>query len=190
VTVAPLDEDSPPPPQRIRVARIDGTGGRTITPRRVLTVDPDWSPDGTRIVYAETQTGRDNRLAIINADGTGRRGLTSYGGGNEINPKFTPDGQTILFEELRQAGRRSRIMAMPAAGGAPRVIYDSPGWDTNPIPSPDGTRILFTSDQHRPARERINTRFELYTMALDGSNVVRLTNNRSFDVFPDWQRLP
>jgi Tol biopolymer transport system component len=192
-TPAPLDEDSPPPPQRIYTVGIDGAGPRAITPRRLLTVDPDWSPDGTRIVYTEIRLVRretDNRLAIINADGTGRRALTTYGGQNEINPKFTPDGQTILFEDLRETGRRSRIMAMPSAGGSPRVVYDSPGWDTNPIPSPDGTRILFTSDQHRPARERINTRFELYTMAIDGSNVVRLTNNRSVDIFPDWQRLP
>ena len=127
---------------------------------------------------------------LVNADGTGRRTLTSYDRIDALNPKWTPDGQTIVFERLRESGRRSAIMAMPAAGGAPRQIYDSPGWDTNPIPSPDGTRILFTSDQHRPARERINRRFEVYTMAIDGTNVVRLTNNRSFDIFPDWQRLP
>jgi Tol biopolymer transport system component len=70
------------------------------------------------------------------------------------------------------------------------VVYDSPGWDTNPIPSPDGTRILFTSDHDRRARDRINPGFEVYTMAVDGSDVVRLTNNRSIDFFPDWQRLP
>jgi hypothetical protein len=32
--------------------------------------------------------------------------------------------------------------------------------------------------------------FEVYTMALDGSDIVRLTNNRLPDIFPDWQRLP
>jgi Tol biopolymer transport system component len=192
VTRAALDEDAPPPPQRIIVSNVDGTGARAITPRRGLAVDPDWSPDGTRIVYAEARVVGDrvdNRLMIVNADGSGRRALTQYGGRTEINPKWTPDGQTIVFEHLREAGRRSSIMAMPAAGGPPRVIYDSRGWDTNPIPSPDGTRILFTSDRHRPARERINRRFELYTMAVDGSDVVRLTNNRRIDFFPDWQRL-
>jgi Tol biopolymer transport system component len=193
VTPAPLDEDSPPPPQRLSLVGIDGTGARAITPRRVFAVDPDWSPDGTRIVYTELRPvrgGADNRLAIINADGTGRRALTAYGGRDELNPKWAPDGQTILFEELRETGRRSRIMAMPSAGGSPRVIYDSPGWDTNPVPSPDGTRILFTSDQHRRGRDRLNPGFEIYTMAVDGSNVVRLTDNRSLDFFPDWQRLP
>jgi Tol biopolymer transport system component len=192
VTRARLAEDAPPPPQRIHVANVDGTAARAVTPRGVLALDPDWSPDGTRIVYTEARVvgdGADNRLMIVNADGTGRRALTQYGGRNEINPKWTPDGQTIVFEQLRQTGRRSSIMAMPSAGGSPRVVYDSPGWDTNPIPSPDGTRILFTSDHDRRGRDRINPGFELYTMAVDGSNLVRLTNNRSIDFFPDWQRL-
>ena len=192
VTRARLAEDAPPPPQRIHVANLDGTAARAVTPRGVLALDPDWSPDGTRLVYTEARPvgdRADNRLAIVNADGTGRRALTRYGGRNEINPKWTPDGQTILFENLRERGRRSSIMAVPFSGGSPRTLYDSPGWDTNPIPSPDGTRILFTSDRDRRGRERINSGFELYTMAVDGSPVARLTNNRSFDIFPDWQRL-
>jgi Tol biopolymer transport system component len=193
VTRARLAEDAPPPPQRIHVAAVDGSGARAVTPRRVLALDPDWSPDGTRLVFTEARLRGDrvdNRLVIVNADGTGRRALTPYGGRSEINPKWTPDGRTIVFENLRERGRRSSIVAMPAAGGAARTIYDSPGWDTNPIPSPDGTRILFTSDRDRRGRERINPGFELYTMALDGSGLVRLTNNRRYDVFPDWQRLP
>jgi Tol biopolymer transport system component len=193
VTRARLAEDAPPPPQRIHVANIDGTAARAVTPRGVLALDPDWSPDGTRLVYTEARivgNRADNRLAIVNADGTGRLALTRYRGRNEINPKWTPDGQTIVFEHLREGGRRSSIMAMPSTGGSPRTLYDSPGWDTNPIPSPDGTRILFTSDHDRRGRDRINRGFELYTMAVDGSGVVRLTNNRSIDFFPDWQRLP
>jgi Tol biopolymer transport system component len=79
---------------------------------------------------------------------------------------------------------------MPATGGSPRTIYDSPGWDTTPAPSPDGTRIAFASDRHRRGRQIPNPGFELYTMAADGSDLVRLTNNRSVDGLPDWQRLP
>ena len=190
---APVGEGEPPPPMEIRVANIDGSGARQITPRRILAIDPDWSPDGTRIVYTEARVRGDrvdNRLAMMNADGSERRALTQYGGPGEINPKWTPDGRTIVFERIRETGRRSAIVAMPSTGGAGRVIYDSRGWDTNPIPSPDGTRILFTSDRHRPGRERGNNGFELYTMGFDASGLTRLTTNRSFDIFPDWQRLP
>ncbi len=194
ITPGRLAPDAPPPPGRIHVANIDGTGARAITPRAGFPDEPDWSPDGTRIAYTEARfRGREVmiRLAVVNADGTGRRVLTRYNSSRlDLSPKWTPDGQTIVFERLRETGRRSAIMAMPSAGGSPRTIYDSPGWDTDAVPSPDGTRIVFSSDRDRRGRERHNAGFELYTMAIDGSDVVRLTNNRSIDTVPDWQRLP
>lgn len=188
-----IREDRPGPPERIKIANADGSGARFITSRRVRSFDPEWSPDGSRIVYCEGRpVGREvqNRIVIVNADGSGRRVLSRYGGANEVNPNFMPDGQSIVFEQLRERGRRSDIAMMNPNGGGVRKILATRRWETNPIPSPDGARILFTSDRDRPGRERLNRGFELYTMAVDGSDIVRLTNNRQLDFFPDWQRLP
>jgi Tol biopolymer transport system component len=127
---------------------------------------------------------------VMNADGTGRRALTPFAGADEINPKWTPDGRTIVFERAAQTRTKSDILALDLASGAVRPVLVTPAFETNPIPSPDGTRILFTSDRDRRGRDRLNPGFEVYTMALDGSDVVRLTNNRRPDLFPDWQRLP
>jgi Tol biopolymer transport system component len=183
------------PPSRIHVASLDGGDDRAVTPRRRGSVDPDWSPDGRRIVYVEVRlVGRreqaQTRLAVINADGTGRRALTAFGGPDEANPKWMPDGRAIVFERQRERGTRSDIFAISATGGTARPILATPAWETNPVPSPDGTRVVFTSDRDRRGRERLGPGFELYTMALDGSDVARLTNNRRPDLYPDWQRLP
>ena len=116
-----IREDRLPPPERIKVANADGGGARFLTARRFRSFDPEWSPDGTRIVYAEGRPvgdGVQNRIVIINADGSGRRVLTRYGGVDEVNPNFMPDGQSIVFEQLRERGRRSDIAMMNPDGAA------------------------------------------------------------------------
>jgi Tol biopolymer transport system component len=189
-----INREGPPPPERIRVANLDGSGDRALTPPKQRSIDPDWSPDGTRIVFTQVRlVGRrqqraQNRLVVMNANGSGRRPITAFGGPDEINPKWTPDGQTILFEQLRR--RDSDILAMSPNGGRARRVLATDAWETNPVPSPDGTRVVFTSDRDRRGRDRLGRGFEVYTMAREGSDIVRLTNNRKADIFPDWQRLP
>jgi Tol biopolymer transport system component len=188
-----LDPDVVPPPERIRLIGVNGGNRRTITPRNLRAIDPDWSPDGTRFVYTEARLRRrtvQNRLAIMNVDGTGRRPLTRYGGANEINGKWMPDGRTIVFEQLRERGLRSDIASIPASGGPIRKILGSRAWETNPVPSPDGTRIVFSGNLDRGRGGRLSVNFEIYTMNVDGTDIQRITRNRRPDIFPDWQRLP
>jgi TolB protein len=187
----PGPKDAPPPLQ-IFVINADGTGQRQLTHDRFFTFDPDWSPDGTKIVFMESrQVGKDtfqNRLAVINADGTGRKALTSFSGPGEINAKWFPDGKRIVFE--RQKAKDSDIMVMNADGTGVKPLLATRAWETNPIPSPDGTKIVFTSDRDRRGPERLGSGFEVYTMNADGTGITRLTNNHRPDIFPDWQRLP
>lgn len=189
-----IDFDVPPPPERIHIINIDGSGDRAITPRRKRSIDPDWSPDGSQIVYAQVRIVGEigqQRIVVMNADGTGRRPLTAFGGPDEINPKWMPDGETIIFERARPKGKLSDIATVDPDDGTEGTVLTTQYWETNPIPSPDGTRIVFTSNRDRPqAQNRLGRGFELYTMAPDGSGIERLTNNRRPDIFPDWQRLP
>jgi Tol biopolymer transport system component len=186
---------------RLFVMNADGSAKRRLTRNRQGTdySDPVWSPDGATIAFAilkpaETQRGFDSSIALIDAaDGGNLRRLTRPGGPDELNPNWSPDGAAIAFERNRLFDlRQSDIWLMNADGSGKRRITATRFYETNPTFSPDGTRIAFTGDRdnRRLSKERRGRGFELYTMGLDGSNIVRVTSNRRPDVFPDWQPLP
>ena len=193
-SVSPPGEDRPPGPPRIATVAPDGSGLQLLTPDDADSVDPDVSPDGRRIVYTEGRpvgaSQFDNRLVVMNADGTGRRALTRFGGRIEINAKWMPDGRRIVFESATRRQLRSDIEVVGADGRGRRKLIATRAFETNPVPSPDGRRIVLTSDRHRRGPVRLSPSFEVYTAAIDGTDVVRITRNRVPDLFPDWQRLP
>jgi TolB protein len=182
------------------VMNSDGSGKQRLRTSRTRDYsDPSWSPDGAKVAFAilrpaETQRGFDSSIAVIDADDGGNlRRLTRRGGPDELNPNWSPDGTDIAFERNRLFDvRQSDIWLMNADGSGKRRITATSVYETNPVFSPDGARIAFTGDRdnRRLSRERLGRGFELYTMALDGSGIVRVTTNRRPDLFPDWQPLP
>ncbi len=185
------------PPMRLRVMNADGSDNRALTSNRGEDYfDPQWSPDGANIAFGIGREGRrgfDLSIGVIDADDGGNlRRLTARGGADEVNPNWSPDGATIAFERNdRFPERQSDIWLMNADGSGERAVTTTSVYETNPVYSPDGTRIAFTGDRdnRRLSKERLGRGFELYTMALDGTDIVRVTTNRRPDLFPDWQPL-
>jgi Tol biopolymer transport system component len=117
------DENDPIPLTEIYVMDADGSDKRRLTRDRVYSVDPDFSPDGRKIVFEEVRfVGRreQNRIAVIDADGGNRRALTRFGTLSAVNPKWMPDGQRIIFELRRRGSTGSDIATIAAAGGDPQ----------------------------------------------------------------------
>ena len=102
-------------------------------------------------------------------------------------------GPSIAFEQNKLFDvRQSDIWVTNADGSSKTRLTNTRVHETYPVFSPDGTRIAFSGDRDNRnlSKGRLGRGFELYTMAADGSDVVRVTNNRRADLFPDWQPLP
>lgn len=114
--------------------------------------DPDWSPDGEKIVYVSL-SGDDGYQALFaaNADGTDISELTPRDEGAIFGPKWSPDGKKIAFSKCILA--RCDIYILDY-GSSVLTQLTSVGRAYYPTWSPDGMLVAFTrgpSDSSAPS---------------------------------------
>jgi hypothetical protein len=112
----------------LHLIRPNGSGmRRDLLPEPAGEQNPDWSPDGRRIVFSYYPDGRPLRdqvrvrdgIATIRPDGTGFRPLATNGG---RNPVYSPDGRWIVFEKDNVRCEFSALWIMRADGTQQRPL--------------------------------------------------------------------
>lgn len=149
-----------------------------------------FSPDGSQLVFQSTRPpyacDQIFRMPVTGGEPT----LVSSGTGRTTCAYFLGDGVSIIYASThlgdeacppRPDHSQGYVWALypdfdlfvkPAEGDLIRLT-DTPGYDAEATVSPQGDRIVFTSTRDGD--------IELYSMAVDGTDVRRLTHRPGYD---------
>ena len=152
----------------ILVVNPDGTGLTNLTPGGELESNPNWSPDGRKILFS-----RDADLWVMDADGSGRVHLAD--GQGIYDHHWSPDGRMIAYVDPRQEGEDLIDDLWVAQADGTGKVKVAEGAFTFSW-SPDG-RIVYASDADLGD-------VHLRIVNADGSGDSRLTSRAAFQ--PAW----
>jgi Tol biopolymer transport system component len=171
---------------RGEIARADGSHPHAISPRRFqFAGDPDWLPDGRRLVVGALSadpSGRgrcDAGLRLVTAAGKLIRTITHQTGTLckhehwDVNADVSPDGRRIAFDASSPAG--DAICVVGVNGRGRKCLTPRSEDAAHPVWSPDGTKILFQT-HHDPERNRKGATANLFSIRPDGSDLTQITH--------------
>ena len=155
---------------QIWIINVDGTGLKQITEVQGGACQPDWSPDGQKLVFTspcdgDYETYQGSGLSIIDADGSNLTPLPIQGLG-DYDPKWSPDGTKIAFTSLKKSDR-PQILVWDLPDQTVQTLSMEDFRDIQPSWSANGSIIVFVSTRNGP--------YQIWTMNSDGSNQLRIS---------------
>lgn len=110
---------------------------------------PNWSPDGSRLVFYSDRSGAD-QLYTLELQ-SGRIAQITKGQGRARAASFSPDGKRIVFV-ASEATELGDIFEIELASDARRRVTTLGIEHGLPLFSPDGSQILFQHGSERGSR--------------------------------------
>jgi Tol biopolymer transport system component len=168
----------------------DGSDAHQVSNMTFGACQPDWSPDGERLVFTSPCPNRqdqypDANLFIINVDGSNMAPLET-GEDGDFDPAWSPDGKRIAFTSLRDGSPQiyivtlgnNQVTRLTSASNDVRM----PDWSMQPAWSPSGTQIVFTG--HGPLTDSL----EIWVMSDAGLGQSFLIHRGSvlWNSHPKW----
>jgi DNA-binding winged helix-turn-helix (wHTH) protein len=129
---------------------------------------PQFSPDGTKLVFMSNRSGNGMDLWLSNADGSNPKQLTTIGSAG--SPRWSPDGKHIAFDS--RLNGHGVVLVTDVAGGQPRFVVT--GGHDNIVPSwsVDGKYLYFASDRTGD--------YEVWKVPADGGQPFQITHEGGF----------
>ena len=142
--------------------------------------DPQWAPDGKRIVFTDHTVGvTTTSLFTVQGDGSGVRQLTPDLL-NAYEPAWSPDGKWVVFT-VAASDFEEDLYVIRRDGRGLRQLTSLPGREYMPAWSPDGRHIAFCRDS------QLFGNADVYLVEPDGSALESVTGSiLDSEYAPSW----
>lgn len=170
---------------QIFIMNFDGSDVRQLTNLPEGACQPEFAPDGTRLVFISPCKAPQEKypgaaLHMMNADGSGLMVLTNVPGG-DFDPAWSPSGGKIAFASLRDGKLDLYILNLGDNSVTPLNILERGDTEAyQPTWSPDGKWLAFT-------RRRFDN-YQIWAINLETGEKKQLTQSGSEykDFSPAW----
>ena len=169
---------------QIYLANTEGNGIHPITNLSEGACQPDWSPDGEKIVFVSPcEVNQDvfkgSSLYIVDADGSNLTPLSSVPGG-DFEPAWSPDGKHIAFTSLRDG--HMQIYSINLADSTVQRLTETTKdeFARHPAWSPFGNQIAYAIKRY--------SAYQIWSMTDTGQSPEQITgsNYTIWNVLPVW----
>ena len=180
-------------------ANRDGSGRLQLTSPPLYPVSPQWSPDGTQILFFDWSAHERGVMYTLPSQGSVPMRLLPGDKDWEIFPDWAPDGKRIVFEQAPAGagGMGSGIEFNVEMGTKNRVLELDTGkvTDLPPCPkscvtprwSPDGRYVLsMTYDNDLALFDFRTNKWSLFNLMRGAMNNPRWSHNGRFIYFGDY----
>jgi hypothetical protein len=139
-------------------------------------LNPEFSPDGERIVFVSDRGGRGGEIWVAKPDGSGSTRIVQASGRLIGGPRWSPDGKFIAYDARKQDGTIA-VYVVDSAGGLSREVANQanvPTW------SRDGKWLYFGS-------LRSGTR-QVWRAPASGGAAMQITDEGGIMGWESWDR--
>ena len=162
--------------KRLEMMDADGANRRLLTrSRRILVLNPRFSPDGSKAVYTALARDRSS-IRLIDLANKNREQILPLGKGLVYAARFSPDNRSIVYAQSLSGN--SEIFTYNLRTQRRRRLTVHPSIDTSPSFSPDGGYVAFVSDRSGAP--------QIYVMTRRGTHVQRVSFEKGSFSTPVW----
>jgi TolB protein len=164
---------------QIVVREVQGGGTRVASARPGLNITPEFSPDGSLLIWAFGEESGADLVAAPYPGGGDPRRITVARGSDNVSPSFSPDGRRLAYTSNRAGHPEIYTVDVDGANVELLTTYlaGDQSYRSNPAWSPDGRVVAFQS--------QVAGRFQIMTISLRDRSMKQLTSE-GINEDPAW----